>query len=87
MRRSIDFHSPEPADVVVSSDGDDTPPVSWVVAISDDYEDAEPRVVVTIEEMGRAGLGLSAHLPPPVARRLRAAIRNALLEVGEDPGP
>jgi hypothetical protein len=86
MRRSVDFHSPEPTDVVVSSAGDDMPPMSWVVAISDDYEDDEPRVVLTLEEVGQAGYGLTAHLPPAVARRMRAAIRAALLEVGADPG-
>lgn len=60
--------------------------VSWAVAISDDYEDAEPRVVLTVEEVGRPGAGLVAHLPPPVARRLRVALRDALRELGEDPG-
>jgi hypothetical protein len=85
MRRSIDFHTP-PDVTLASSDGDELAAVSWVVAVSDDYDDGEVRVVVTVEEMGRAGYGLTAHLPPDVARRLRLALRTALREVGEDPG-
>jgi hypothetical protein len=53
------------------------------VAISDDYDDAEPRVVLTVEEVGRAGQGLVTHLSPDIARRLRAALRDALREIGE----
>jgi len=60
--------------------------VSWAVAVSDDYDDAEPRVVLTVEEVGRPGAGLVAHLPLPVARRLRVALRDALRELGADPG-
>jgi hypothetical protein len=60
--------------------------LSWAVAIADDYDDAEPRVVLTVEEVGKAGEGLVAHLLPVQARRLRVAIRDALKEVGEDPG-
>ena len=41
----------------------------------------------TMEEVGRAGLGLVAHLAPATARRLRIAIAAALKEIGEDPGP
>lgn len=80
MRRSID-DSPLPA-----LPDDDIAPVSWAVAISDDYDDAEPRVVLTVEDVGRAGTGLVAHLPPDQARRLRVALRDALREIGEDPG-
>jgi hypothetical protein len=47
----------------------------------------EPRVVLTMEEVGRAGLGLVAHLAPATARRLRTAIAAALKEIGEEPGP
>jgi hypothetical protein len=60
--------------------------LSWAVAISDDYDDAEPRIVLTVEEVGRAGAGLIAHLAPPMARRLRVALRDALREIGEDAG-
>ena len=59
--------------------------ISWAVAISDDYDDAEPRVVLTVEEVGRPGAGLVAHLGPDHARRLRQALRDALREIGEAP--
>jgi hypothetical protein len=84
MRRSIDDYPFDPADGV---DGDDDlARISWAVAIADDYDDAEPRVVLTVEEVGRAGQGLVAHLTPTVARRLGAALKDALKEIGEDPG-
>jgi hypothetical protein len=85
MRRSIDDHPATTADVPPGLE-DDLAPVSWAVAISDDYEDAEPRVVLTVEEVGRPGAGLVAHLSPVVARRLRAAIADALHEIGEPVG-
>ena len=84
MRRSIDDH-PFTADELPPDD-EDIQHLSWAVAISDDYEDAEPRIVLTVEEVGRPGAGLIAHLPPPIARRLRQAIRDGLKELGEDPG-
>ena len=86
MRRSIDDYPFDPADYPPAYEDDELTPISWGVAISDDYEDAEPRVVLTVEEVGRAGEGLIAHLPPPIARRLRVALRDALRELGEDPG-
>jgi hypothetical protein len=85
MRRSIDDHPMTAGEVPPGDDGEHQR-VSWAVAISDDYEDAEPRVVLTVEEVGRSGAGLVAHLPPAVARRLRVALRDALRELGEDPG-
>ena len=85
MRRSIDDATDDhPAD------DDERPPVSWAVALSDDCDACgmgEPRVVLTLEEVGAAGLGLVAHLAPATARRLRTAIAAALREIGEDPGP
>ena len=84
MRRSIDDH-PMTADEVPVGD-DEYQRVSWAVAISDDYDDAECRVVLTVEEVGSAGSGVVAHLSPPVARRLRTALRDALKELGEEPG-
>jgi hypothetical protein len=87
MRRSIDDHPFDPALDPVVADDPDLTPVSWAIAISDDYDDAGPRVILTVDEMGRAGEGLVAHLLPAEARRLRIAIRDALREVGEDPGP
>lgn len=84
MRRSIDDHPFTPEELPEGDD--DFQQLSWAVAISDDYDDAEPRVVLTVEEVGRAGAGLVAHLSPTIARRLRVALRDALREVGEDPG-
>ena len=58
------------------------------MAISDDCEACgDPRVVLTLEEIGRAGLGVVAHLSPAGARRLRRAVAAALAELGEEAGP
>ncbi len=86
MRRSIDDHPATDADLPPEAEDHDITKVSWAVAISDDYEDGEPRVVLTVEEVGAAGRGLVAHLGPTVARRLRLALRDALRELGEDEG-
>jgi hypothetical protein len=82
MRRSIDDQPAAAADVPPGLE-DDLAPVSWAVAISDDYDDATPRVVLTVEEVGNAGAGLVTHLSPAMARRLRTAITDALREIGE----
>jgi hypothetical protein len=79
VRRSIDDARSDDLDDA------DRPPVSWAVAIADDYDDAQPRVVLTVEEVGCAGTGLVAHLGPAGVRRLRDALRDALKEVGEQP--
>ncbi len=84
MRRSIDDYPFSEADRPVGDE--DAARLSWAIAISDDYDDAEPRVVLTLEEVGLPGEGLVAHLPPHLARRLRGAIHDALREIGEDPG-
>ncbi len=86
MRRSIDDHPFSEDDMPPDWEELDLQPVSWAVAISDDYEDAGPRVVLTLEEVGNAGAGLVAHLSPALARRLRVALRDALVEIGEDQG-
>lgn len=86
MRRSIDDYPFSETDLPADADELDLQRVSWAVAISDDYEDARPRVVLTVEEVGNPGAGLIAHLSPGLARRLRLAVRDALVEVGEDPG-
>ncbi len=84
MRRSIDDYPFSEGDL---PDGaDDAMRLSWAVAICDDYDDAEPRVVLTVEEVGSPGEGLAGHFTPDMARRLRQALRDALREVGEDPG-
>jgi hypothetical protein len=84
MRRSIDDYPFNPDDVPPSDD--DLQQLSWAVAISDDYDDAEPRTVLTLEEVGAPGAGLVLHLSPAHARRLRLALRDALREIGADPG-
>lgn len=85
MRRSIDDHPFDADDMPPGWEEDELTPISWAVAIADDYEDAHPRVVLTVEEVGRPGQGLVAHLAPGQARRLRTAIRDALKEIGEEP--
>jgi hypothetical protein len=84
VRRSIDDYPFDPADGVEGDD--DLARISWAVAIADDYDDGEPRVVLTVEEVGRPGHGLVTHLTPALARRLRGALRDGLKEIGEDPG-
>jgi hypothetical protein len=86
VRRSIDDYPFDPTDYPPSYEEDELTPISWAVAIADDYEDAQPRVVLTVEEVGRAGYGLAGHLSPDIARRLRVALRDALREIGEEPG-
>lgn len=84
MRRSIDDYPMSDGDLPEGAE--DATRVSWAVAISDDYDDAEPRVVLTVEEVGSPGEGLIAHMTGDHARRLRLALRDALREIGEDPG-
>jgi hypothetical protein len=84
VRRSIDDHPFSLEELPPSEE--DLQHLSWAVAISDDYDDAEPRVVLTVEEVGNAGAGLIAHLSAGTARRLRVALRDALREIGEPPG-
>jgi hypothetical protein len=58
--------------------------VAWAVALLDDCEGCDAlRVELTVEEVGRPGTGLVAHLSPATARRLRAALATALREMGE----
>ncbi|HQY15792.1 MAG: hypothetical protein KAY11_12710 [Ilumatobacteraceae bacterium] len=84
MRRSIDDYPFTEDDLPEGAD--DAGRLSWAAAISDDYDDAEPRVVLTIEEVGRPGTGMVGHFTPDMARRLRGALHDALREIGEDPG-
>ncbi|NMD26208.1 MAG: hypothetical protein GYA65_18710 [Actinobacteria bacterium] len=86
MRRSIDDHPFDPTEDPVVAEDDELAKLSWAVAIADDYDDAEPRVVLTIEEVGRPGTGMVGHFTPDMARRLRGALHDALREIGEDPG-
>jgi hypothetical protein len=84
MRRSIDDYPFQEQDLPPGAE--DVDRISWAVAVSDDYDDAAGRVVLTVEEVGRAGAGLVAHLSPAQARRMRAAIADALREIGADIG-
>lgn len=83
MRKSIDDQQILGADVPCD---DDITPISWSVSVCDDYEDALPRVVVTVEEIGRPGAGHLMHLDAASSRRLRKALRDALREIGEGVG-
>ena len=83
MRRSIDVVQLDLTDLPGGLD--DPTPVAWTIAVSDDYDDAEPRVQMTVERVGDAGNGLVAHLSPTNARRLRTALADALKEIGEQP--
>ena len=83
MRRSIDD---DQVPLPPSDDAADLAPVNWAVAICDDYDDAGPRLQLTVEEVGAAGTGMVAHLDADRARRLRLALASALREIGEDPG-
>jgi hypothetical protein len=82
MRRSIDVVQ---LDLSEHPAGLDDAPVAWTVAVSDDYDDADPRVQLTVEPLGGAGEGLVAHLSAANARRLRTALADALKEIGEQP--
>ena len=83
MKRSIDFaFDDHPAD------DDEKPRVAWAVAAVDDCDGcADLRVEVTFEDEGASGTGVTAHLAPATARRVRAALAAALREVGEDTDP
>lgn len=82
MRQSVDYSFDDHPD----QDGE-RPRASWTVALSDDCEGCgDLRVELTVEEAGRAGAGVVAHLAPATARRLRAAVGAALREMGEPAG-
>jgi hypothetical protein len=83
MRRSIDD---DQVPVPPSDDAADLAAVNWALSICDDYDDADPRIQLTVEEVGAAGTGMVAHLDPDRARRLRLALATALRQVGQDPG-
>jgi hypothetical protein len=62
--------------------------VAWAVAAVDDCDGcADLRVELMVEDEGANGGGVTAHLAPGTARRLRAALATALREIGHDPGP
>lgn len=58
--------------------------LAWAVAVLDDCDRCgDLRVELTMEEVGRPGSGLVAHLAPQTARRLHAALSAALREIGQ----
>jgi hypothetical protein len=60
--------------------------VAWAVAALDDCDPCNDlRVELTVEEVGRPGAGLVAHLSPATARRFVHALNTALREIGETP--
>ena len=72
--QGLDAHPP---------DDDDKVPVAWTVVVLDDCDGCQDlRVEVTLEEVGRAGYGQSAHLSPDLTRQLRDALNRALGEIG-----
>ncbi len=82
MKRSIDFDFDDHPD-----DDEDKARVAWAVAAVDDCDGcADLRVEVMLEVAGANGTGVTAHLAPETARRIRAALATALREIGEDVG-
>lgn len=80
MKKSIDFGFDD------HTDDEERGRVAWVVSLADDCDTcADIRIELTVEEEGRAGSGLVAHLAPTTARRLAAALVSALRDVGEAP--
>ena len=78
MKQSVDFgHDDHAGD-------EDRPTTAWAVAILDDCDTCEDiRVELVLEEQGRPGTGVVAHLAPDTAKRLRAALASALKDMGE----
>ena len=82
MKQSVDFDLDDhPGDAERAA-------ASWAVSITDDCDECDDlRVEVTLEEQGQRGRGVTAHLSPAGARRLRAALTTALRELGEEARP
>jgi hypothetical protein len=82
VKKSIDFSFDDhPAD------DEEKLRVAWAVAVADDCDGCgDLRVELTVEDEGANGTGVTGHLAPGTARRLRAALAAALREVGEHPG-
>jgi hypothetical protein len=78
VKKSVDFDFDDhPAD-------DERPRTAWAISVVDDCDGCDDlRVEFTLEEEGRQGTGVTAHLAPATARRLRASLASALREIGE----
>lgn len=82
MKKSIDFALDDHPD-----DDEERARAAWAVAVVDDCDGCDDiRVELTLEEEGQSAMGVTAHMAPSTARRLRTALAVALKEVGEDPG-
>jgi hypothetical protein len=82
VKKSIDFALDDHPE-----NDEERPNTAWALAVVDDCDGCEDvRVELTLEEVGRSGTGVVAHMAPSTARRLRAALATALREIGEDPG-
>jgi len=78
MKKSIDYAMDD------HPRGGERLPASWAVAIADDCDECQDiRVELTMEEEDRRGTGVISHLTPQSARRLRAALAEALRQLGE----
>jgi hypothetical protein len=65
-------------------DDPDRAQTAWAVAAVDDCDPCgDVRVELTLEEVGRPGGGVAAHLAPQTAKRLSAALNSALRDIGE----
>jgi hypothetical protein len=68
------------------TDDPDKAQLAWAVAALDDCDACgDLRIEVTLEEAGRPGTGLVAHLAPATARQLRSLLATALRDIGEPP--
>jgi hypothetical protein len=58
--------------------------VAWSVVAMDDCEPCgDQRIELTVEDVGRPGAGLVAHLSPLTAKAIVRALTAALGEIGE----
>ena len=82
MKKSIDFALDDHPE-----DDEEKARTSWAVAVRDDCDACNGlRVELTLEEEGRPGAGVTAHLSAGAARRVRTSLATALREIGEEPG-
>lgn len=82
MKQSVDYGTDD------HHGDEDRPTTAWSVGIRDDCDTCEDiRVELILEEQGRPGTGVVAHLAPATARRVRAALASALKDAGEPDVP
>lgn len=81
MKKLVDYGRDDHPD-----DDPDKSQVAWSVVAFDDCDACvDLRVELTVEEVGRPGAGLAAHLSPAGARQLARALSAALRELGQQP--